>query len=387
MIVFAVPDFDPIVGGTSRQTRLQAEAFARRGHDVCVLTRRLEGWLAPRQTVDGLEVVRVGPPGRGAAAEKRALLAVGRWLAARRRRTEIVQVVMWPDAAVVATLIGLAGRTALLWAIRGEIEHTLAARSTPLRRGQAMLRSTTLARVEHVVLTNTMSEEFAQVGLDFRSTVIPVPVDRAHFRAPTADERAEARVSAGVGEDTFVVVFVGHLQQRKAVDRLIDAIGRLRPTVPDVVLLIVGGARGASDDTEIPLRRQVEEEGLGDAVRFCGIAQDPRRFLWAADALALPSYREGMPNSLLEALASGLPCVAPPSAGGADVLTSETGIVPPSNEPGALAEALEELARDPGRRATMSKAALSYAERFDSERIAEEYALLYKRMANRSGMR
>jgi glycosyltransferase involved in cell wall biosynthesis len=84
-----------------------------------------------------------------------------------------------------------------------------------------------------------------------------------------------------------------------------------------------------------------------------------------------------MPNSLLEALACGLPCVAPASAGGKEVLTADTGIIPPSNEPSALAAALQQLASDESRRRQMGEAARRHSEQFDIERVADEYEQLY----------
>jgi rhamnosyl/mannosyltransferase len=90
-----------------------------------------------------------------------------------------------------------------------------------------------------------------------------------------------------------------------------------------------------------------------------------------------------MPNSLLEALASGLPSVAPASAGGDQVLDSETGIVPPSNEPAALAAAIRRLAADGPARTQMGQAARRRSERYDVEAIADAYEQLYARMAKR----
>ena len=117
---------------------------------------------------------------------------------------------------------------------------------------------------------------------------------------------------------------------------------------------------------------------LEDVVRFCGPQADPRPFLWASDAFVLPSFREGMPNALLEAMACGLPCIAPPSAGGDEVIEPETGLVPPSNEPADLLAELRALAGYPSRRAALGRSAAERAKEFDVERVVDQFEELYR---------
>src|SRR3954471_50626 len=95
-VAFAVPDFDPSVGGTTRQTRLQAEALARRGHRVVVVTRRLRANWPARERISGLDVVRVGRP---PFTERASVASLAGWLARHRRDVDIVQAVMWPYVA------------------------------------------------------------------------------------------------------------------------------------------------------------------------------------------------------------------------------------------------------------------------------------------------
>jgi glycosyltransferase involved in cell wall biosynthesis len=382
-IVFVVPDFDPAVGGTTRQTRLQAESLARRGFRPLVVTRRLEPDWAPEETVAGLDVVRVGPPGRGRSSEGRALAALARRLIRHRGSADVVQIVMWPDAIVASAAAGLVRRTAVLWAIDGEITAALSPARSARRRLQTAVRRRLLSGAQHVTLTSRMASELAAEAPGFANTVIPVPVDRSHFRPPREGEREQARAALGVAPDAFAVLYVGHLQERKAVDRLLDAFAVLLRDAATARLLLVGGGRGAPDDTEEALRRQARDLRLDEAVSFCGIVSDPLRHLWAADVLALSSLREGLPNSLLEALACGVPCVAPAAAGGAEVLDKEVGIVPASNEPAELAAALRRLASDDAARRRMGAAARRHSERYDVDRIAAEYEGLYARMASR----
>jgi glycosyltransferase involved in cell wall biosynthesis len=290
-----------------------------------------------------------------------------------------VQTVMWANAPVASLLAGVRARTAVLWALDGEASTTLRGGS-PTRRGISRVRRALLRGCRHVALTVTLLDELRKVGLGDRAAVIPVPVDTEHFRLPSAQERADARLRLGLAEDSFVVIYVGHLQARKAVDRLLEAFCRLLAECPNARLLVVGGEPGGEDDVGAELRKQAASAELAGRVSFCGVVHDPVRHLWASDVFVLPSSREGMPNSILEALACGLPAVAPPSAGGTHLL-SGCGVVPPSNDPEDLLDALRSLASDPSGRAALALRARARASEFDVHRVIERYELLYADMA------
>jgi glycosyltransferase involved in cell wall biosynthesis len=326
-------------------------------------------------------VVRLGLAHRGRVAEAHALLSLAAWLTVRRRKVDVLQTVMWPDAWASAALAGLLRRTVVLWAIRGEASAAIRTGTSAPRRGLGRARRALLRRCVHVTLTPAMAAELEALGNTIRTEIIPVPVDTAHFRSPTPNERRDARAALGLDETAFAIVYVGHLEERKAVDRLLEAVALLAGDGIAVAIVVVGGARGLPTDTEQELRRRAAGDDLSGLVHFVGVQADPRPYLWAADALVLPSVREGMPNSLLEAMACGLPCVAPASAGGDELLDPETGIVPPSNAPGDLAAALRELAADPARRRQLGDAARARVGRFGIDEIAELYEQLYSELA------
>jgi glycosyltransferase involved in cell wall biosynthesis len=375
-----VPDFEPAVGGTTRQVGLQARALQGRGYDVVVVTRRRKANWPRTETVERLPVVRLGLPGGGHLRELHALLALAVWLARRRRRIAVVQTVMWPDAYASAALAGLLERTVVVWAIRTEISRTLGGRSSPAARLVRRIRRTLLRRCLHVALTDSMAAELDGFPGAWRRAVIPVPVDVRHFRPPSPHERDAARAELGLETSAFVAVYVGHLEARKAVDRLVGAVALLERGGGSVRLLVVGAGRGP-EDTHVALRQQVAEAGLAGSVTFCGVAADPRPYLWAADALVLPSVLEGMPNSLLEGMACGLPCIAPASAGGDELLDGNTGIVPPSNEPQELAAALGALAMDLPRRQRLGQAAAVSVRRFAVDAVTDRYEELYENVS------
>jgi glycosyltransferase involved in cell wall biosynthesis len=108
-----------------------------------------------------------------------------------------------------------------------------------------------------------------------------------------------------------LVLFLGALEAASGVFDLVEAVSALRPAVPDVRLMIAGeGDRGA-------VARYAERLGIADAVRFTGWVgpSGKRALLENAAVFALPSYEEGLPMSLLEAMAAGVPAVVSPVGG------------------------------------------------------------------------
>lgn len=380
-VVVAVPDYAPAVGGTSSHAALLAGGLARRGHEVIVVTRRGDPSWPRVEEVDGVRVERVGSAAAGRFGSARTLTALAAWLRRRRARIDVLQTLMWPDAPTAAAAAGLARRTVVAWGIRGEIAQALGPRAGLGGRLLVGLRRRHAARCANVTLTPSMDAELAEVSLGGSVVRIPVPVDTKAFRPPDDKERELARSELGLADAGFTVCYVGHLERRKGVERLVQAFAGIYEERSTARLLLVGGRREGPEDTEQALRALVPRLGLEDAVRFFGVQQDPRPFLHASDVFVLPSFREGMPNALLEAMACGLPCIAPPSAGGDEVVEPETGIVPPSNAPQDLLAALRALAGYSGRRAAMGRAAAERAKAFDVERVVDSFEELYRSVA------
>ncbi len=124
-IVFVVPDFEPTLGGTTRQTHNQASELRARGYDVLVLTQRLELHWPRSERRNGLPLRRVGPSGRTFLRMKLLVLSVARWLRRHRDHIAVVNVIMYPDFVVSAALAGLADRTVMCWAGLGDATDTV----------------------------------------------------------------------------------------------------------------------------------------------------------------------------------------------------------------------------------------------------------------------
>jgi glycosyltransferase involved in cell wall biosynthesis len=151
----------------------------------------------------------------------------------------------------------------------------------------------------------------------------------------------ETRAALGL-EGKFVVGSLGRLHKDKDLPTLIKAFAQLKQHQVPSALIVVGDGdeRGA-------LQALVGELGLTDEVQFWGATRDVARLFSLADVFAISSVAEGLPMALLEAMSSGLACVATRVGGIPDVLSGDNGILVPSGDSSALASVLGRLAASP----------------------------------------
>jgi len=208
-----------------------------------------------------------------------------------------------------------------------------------------------------------------------RSEVLPYGVDTARF-APDPAARRALHARLGLPEHAPIVCTAGRLVRKKGFEYLIDATARLRVAHPGAHLVIAGGG-----DLEQELRARAGNAGIGPFVHFLGsIAQsDVPSLIAGADCIAVPSVRDdagnvdGLPNVVMESLASATPLVATPAGGiGAVVDHGRTGLLVPERDPNALADALAALLSDTDLRARIGRAARQeVCERYTWERYAQ----------------
>ena len=160
--------------------------------------------------------------------------------------------------------------------------------------------------------------------------------------------------AAGTARDRQGVVTVARLVPQKGIDVLIRALAQTVGAARDWTLTLVGD--GPEREA---LERQVQQAGLQEQVQFLGFRSDPQTFLLQAGVFVLPSRFEGMPNALLEAMAAGLAVVVTDASPGPleVVVNGVSGLVVPTDDPSALADALDRLAADPPLRERLGVAA------------------------------
>jgi len=203
-----------------------------------------------------------------------------------------------------------------------------------------------------------------------------IPIDRFDRTFSTA-ERADARREMRVEADDLVLIQVARLDYLKDHPTALRTLRRLAGRFPGARLVLVG------EGPEAPaIRTLIAELGLEGRVRMLGLREDVPRLLAAADIALLTSVSEGIPLTLIEAMAAGLPVVSTHVGGVAEVVVDrQTGLLAPSADDDALAEAVASLADDPESRRRMGARGRERARRlFSDQRMHDEYHKFYEVM-------
>jgi len=168
-------------------------------------------------------------------------------------------------------------------------------------------------------------------------------------------ERLESRAALELPADRFIVAFAGNILRAKGVFDLIEAVSALKKFAP--IVLVAGSGPEEQGLRELALRQGVDLRILGRLPQD-GVSQ----MFGAADAVALPSYNEGLPNVVCEAMLSGRAVVASTVGGIPEIVAHErTGLLIGPGQIAELTAAFTKIATDPQARIAMERAARDFA--------------------------
>ncbi|HJQ91911.1 MAG TPA: glycosyltransferase [Acidimicrobiia bacterium] len=299
--------------------------------------------------VDALDWRR--PPGLRAAVRLRRL--------ARRWQPDIVHSHL-PAAGLLARL-SLRDRTHVY------TEHNLVTSYRPITR---LLNRATYARNRAVI---AVSQAVADDITGHSGPLVRV-IPNGVSMASALD--GGARAELGLGSGDRLVVHVGNIRPHKGHATLVAAARLLVNWHPNVTVVSVGGEKHAGDLKR--MRKLAADSGLGDHMRFLGRRSDARSFLAAADVVVNPADVEGLPVSLLEALALARPVVATAVGGVPTVIRHEvTGLLVRPGEPVELASALERALTAPDAAYWGQEGARLVNRDFGLDRMVRQYESLY----------
>lgn len=217
----------------------------------------------------------------------------------------------------------------------------------------------------------SVASELREYGLDpNRITIIGTGVDLSLYQ------------QASPSRDSYIL-YVGRLSYRKGLSDLIDAMQLLKDRTTTRLVLLGGGP------LEERLRRQVARSGLEQRVTFYGHLKDKTQVaevFRGASVYVQPSWYEGLPVAILEAMASGIPVVATAVSGHVEVIRpGENGSLVPSRDPRALADAIYQLLEEPELHRRFSEAGPdTVRENFTWNKVVERTMPVYDRVLDNS---
>jgi glycosyltransferase involved in cell wall biosynthesis len=370
------------VGGPALHVAYLTAGLASRGYDTTLvagtLTRGEESMSHVAQahgvTIEPLEELhREISPLRDA----RATLRLARLI--RRERPVILHTHTAKAGAVgrvAALLAGGARPPIIVHTFHG---HVLRGYFGPLTSIGFLLLERLLARFTTtlVAVSPEVRDDLVRlrVARPDRFVVIRLGIELDERVDPDGDRRAETRRALGLGDDAFVVGWVGRMTAVKRTDDVLRAFRLLLDRDIDARLCLVGDGPDRK-----ALERRAHELGIVRRCAFVGYQDDVARFYDAMDVLLLPSTNEGTPVSVIEALAAKRPAVATRVGGVPDVVRDEVdGFLVEVGDAEALADRLARLAHDPERRARMGAAGRARVlERYAVERLVDDVDRLYR---------
>lgn len=338
-----------VVGVTSPQTCMvltgRLRALREAGFRVTLISSpgELFDRIAQKEGVERIVV----PMERGIAPLADVVSLVRLWRLLRRIEPDITEF-STPKAGLLGTLAArLAGVPRRVYMLRGLRLET----ASGFKRQILLAAERMAAGCAHAVLCNSASLRTKALALNIApacklqllGTGSSNGVDIERF----SPGRSNVRNRLKLPPDAPVLGFVGRLTRDKGIPDLVEAFDLILQTRPEAYLLLVGWFDTAEDALDDQLRARITKHS--HIVRT-GYVEDTAPYYRALDLLILPTWREGFPNAVLEAAATGIPVISTLSTGARDAVVPEvTGLLIPPGYPAAICEAVLKLLSDPAR--------------------------------------
>jgi glycosyltransferase involved in cell wall biosynthesis len=367
-----------LVGVTSPQTCIvlhgRVRALRDAGFKVSLLSspgEQLEK-IARTEQIDAFAI----PMERGISLLRDVVALIRIWRLLRSVKPDIVEF-STPKAGLLGILAArFCGIPVRIYLLRGLKLET----SRGIRRFLLLLAERVTSGSADLVICNSRSLRKQALAIDIAPASKLVllgggssnGVNLARF----APGQSSVRKKFGILHDARVIGFSGRLTADKGLPELLEAFAAILRHVPEAYLLLVGWFDAAEDALECGVRARIE----GHPRIVCtGFVEDTAPYYRAMDVMVLPSWREGFPNAVLEAAATGIPVIATQCTGSCDaVIPGVTGLLVSAGSPDAICEAVLNLLGDPERCKQMSAAARTWvAENYEDRMVLGLAVALY----------
>jgi glycosyltransferase involved in cell wall biosynthesis len=370
-----------VIGVTHPQTCLtltgRLRALREAGFRVTVISS--PGELLDRTAArEGVEAI--GLPMRRAVAPLADLVSLVRlWWLLLQLKPDVAEF-STPKAGLLGTLASWLARVPVrVYMLRGLKLET----SSGIKKALLLGTERTASAFAHVVLCNSRSMRSEALALRLaRATKLEVLGEGSSNGVNVerfAPGPSEVRIRLGIPSTAPVVGFVGRLTVDKGVPELVEAFDTILKRQPEARLLLVGWFDAAEDALGRELRNRIARH---PRIHCTGFVTDTAPYYRAMDLMVLPTWREGFPNVVLEAAATGIPVITTECTGSRDSVVPEvTGLLIPPGYPEAISEAVLKLLRDPSRRRRMGEAARAWVcAHYSDERVLQLAVSFYKNL-------
>ena len=342
-IMMVIDGYFPSVGGAEIQAGSLAKALTNKGHHVKIVSPRLRADMAVHEIHNGIPVERISYPHIRYVGTIILCLKFAWKLLRERNRFDAIHVHMAKYLAAVAGFLRPLLNASLVVKISGAGEFN-GGILDPGKKRNPLYRvlNFCIRRSDYIQCISQFTRKMLidRGYPEHKIRMIPNGVDLSRFDFQ--------RRLLGPRELSPIVVYIGRIREVKGVDVLIAAWGKLANKRS--ARLLIAGDGSAKEDLE----KTVHQMELSDSVQFLGVIKEIPDLLHRADIYVQPSRQEGLPNSVLEAMAMGLPIVATRISGNEDlVVDGKNGLLVPPQDPEKLAHVLGELIDDAGRRQKM----------------------------------
>jgi glycosyltransferase involved in cell wall biosynthesis len=368
----------PELSGGGLQARGVVQALKDRV-DFMVLTTSVRPELPVHSSENGVPVYRICVHIGRRTSELVAALKTIAFVMRARHRFQIVNVHGFSRKSVLLhRLTRFLGKRFVLTLQTGGHDEPAAARALGSAAFQAYAGADLVISV-----SPALARAYVEGGLpEAKLRLVSNAVDTDRFRPATDAERAAARRELNLPATRPIVLFVGYFSADKRPDVLYDAWARIEGL--SSLLVFVGATESRYLEVDpaiaIEIRRKAEADGHLDAVRFVPPTLAIEKYFRAADVYVLPSRREGLPIALLEAMSSGVACVATRLTGSTDSIIQDgtSGRLVEVDDLDGYTRAIAGLLRDPELARRLGAGARTrILERYSIRQTAEQWLAAY----------
>jgi glycosyltransferase involved in cell wall biosynthesis len=369
---------EPPYGGPEVQALRLAVRFMKSGHQVLVIAKGSGNYPAFEKR-DGVPIYRLNHPGFASVEVLYRLYAL-------RNAFDIIHVhsagrlaasaIRFAHAFDKKVFVKVTMNGGIVKAVKpGTLSFVK--KLSPFRNSKVEL----LKRVDSMIaITQDIVEDLRKHGFpEEKIAYIPNGVDTSLFYPPSDEEKRALRERLNLPQDKPLFIFTGKITKRKGIDVLLTAWLKTSEARQQAALVIIGSGVGQKDSLEQYAHTFIVENDLKESILMIGAVDNVEEFLKAADVFVFPSRWEGLPNSLLEAMAASLFCIVSNIEGVNELIIPEkTGVLTPVGDAAALAQAMDE-AQKCRNLSLAAEAAVVIQREFSIEATAQKLEQLFIR--------